>query len=166
MKKNYALEKAAPFKYRCEWGNRFNSTSSPLRKLASNSHDHPLFNQFLHGSFVFFTTTFPCFQIWKFIQLKHPLKMGCLGQISRLHANTRCATQRRGDVGTFWPEKKRGDIIFFKEGGSWGSWGHFPLPQKKWWANNMSPTSFLVFFGGGGLTKHSFLWKDLGFQTS
>lgn len=106
---------------------------------------------------VFSQPQLPCFQIWKLIQLKHPLKMGCLGQISRLHANTRCATQRRGDVGAFLTWKKRGDIIFFKEGGSWEVGAIFPS-HKKWWAN-MSPTR-CFFLGFGGLTKHSFFfWK-------
>ena len=164
MKKNDALEKAAPFKYRCEWGNRFNSTSSPPRKLASNSHDHPLFNQFLHGSFGFFTTTFPCFQIWKFIQLKHPLKMDCFEDRIPASMRTRDVLLKgAGMLGRFWPEKN-GVISSFSR--IW-KLGPFSPHKKKWWANNMSPTRCFFFFWFWRTHQAQFFFlKDLVFQTS
>ena len=80
------------------------------------------------------------------------------GQISRLHANTRCATQRRGDNGGF-DLTKTGWYHLFQGGGSWEVGAIFPS-HKKWWAN-MSPTSF--FFGG---LQAVFLERFLFFQTS
>ena len=98
---------------------------------------------------VFSQPQLPCFQIWKFIQLKHPLKMGCFeDSFPPPCEHEMCYSKARGCWDVF-DLKKTGFLSSFSRRVEVGEVGAIFPSHKKMMGKydaNMSPTRCFFFW--------------------